>query len=200
LFGLDQLRKHRSCIDLEKNCLRILGQEIQFLAEKDLPRSARGNHHEDDIASTSNSHAPHAAISSSSSSSSSSSRSSLLSSIPTASSSSPSRTAPTSPLPPAQPRHSAVSSLQPSTLGTAQPFASVLQSAQPTPASIAPVVPGPASQQPETTSGGASGNDRSIRTLMELGFQRGEVIRALTLHNGNEELAASFLFNQQFGL
>ena len=39
-----------------------------------------------------------------------------------------------------------------------------------------------------------------MRTLVELGFSRAEAIRALTMHNGNEELAAAFLFNQQYGM
>ncbi|KAJ3351318.1 DNA damage-inducible protein 1 [Kappamyces sp. JEL0680] len=33
LFGLDMLKRHLACIDLEKNCLRINNEEIPFLAE-----------------------------------------------------------------------------------------------------------------------------------------------------------------------
>ncbi|KAJ9113927.1 DNA damage-inducible protein 1 [Naganishia cerealis] len=42
LFGLDMLKRHQACIDLEKNCLRIQGREIPFLPEHELPSKARG--------------------------------------------------------------------------------------------------------------------------------------------------------------
>ena len=41
LFGLDMLKAHQACIDLEKNVLRIQGREVQFLAEHALPANAR---------------------------------------------------------------------------------------------------------------------------------------------------------------
>lgn len=41
LFGLDMLKAHQACIDLEKNCLRIQGREVQFLSEHELPEKAR---------------------------------------------------------------------------------------------------------------------------------------------------------------
>ena len=41
LFGLDMLKAHQACIDLEKNCLRIQGREIPFLSEHELPAKAR---------------------------------------------------------------------------------------------------------------------------------------------------------------
>ncbi|KZT42950.1 hypothetical protein SISSUDRAFT_798445 [Sistotremastrum suecicum HHB10207 ss-3] len=41
LFGLDMLKAHQACIDLEKGCLRIQGREIKFLAEHELPAKAR---------------------------------------------------------------------------------------------------------------------------------------------------------------
>ncbi|KAG8883450.1 DNA damage-inducible protein 1 [Tulasnella sp. 331] len=40
LFGLDMLKAHQACIDLEKNVLRIRGREVPFLPEHELPRSA----------------------------------------------------------------------------------------------------------------------------------------------------------------
>lgn len=40
-MGLDMLKSHRACIDLERNCLRIQGQEIPFLPEHELPEKAR---------------------------------------------------------------------------------------------------------------------------------------------------------------
>lgn len=41
LFGLDMLKAHQACIDLEKDCLRIQGREVRFLAEHELPEKAR---------------------------------------------------------------------------------------------------------------------------------------------------------------
>lgn len=41
LFGLDMLKRHQACIDLEKNCLRIQGREVRFLSEHELPAKAR---------------------------------------------------------------------------------------------------------------------------------------------------------------
>jgi DNA damage-inducible protein 1 len=35
------LKSHRACVDLDKNCLRIGGQEIPFLAEHELPEKAK---------------------------------------------------------------------------------------------------------------------------------------------------------------
>lgn len=47
LFGLDMLKAHQACIDLEKNVLRIRGREVRFLAEHELPAKARGEGLED---------------------------------------------------------------------------------------------------------------------------------------------------------
>lgn len=41
LFGLDMLKAHQACIDLEKGVLRIQGREVKFLAEHELPEKAR---------------------------------------------------------------------------------------------------------------------------------------------------------------
>jgi len=41
LLGLDMLKGHRACIDLEKNVLRIQGREVSFLSEHELPERAR---------------------------------------------------------------------------------------------------------------------------------------------------------------
>jgi DNA damage-inducible protein 1 len=41
LLGLDMLKAHQACIDLEKNVLRIQGREVSFLPEHELPEKAR---------------------------------------------------------------------------------------------------------------------------------------------------------------
>jgi len=41
LFGLDMLKAHQACIDLEKNVLRIQGREVRFLPEHELPEKSR---------------------------------------------------------------------------------------------------------------------------------------------------------------
>lgn len=41
LLGLDMLKAHQACIDLEKNVLRIQGREVHFLSEHELPEKAR---------------------------------------------------------------------------------------------------------------------------------------------------------------
>lgn len=41
LFGLDMLKAHQACIDLEKGVLRIRGREVRFLAEHELPEKAK---------------------------------------------------------------------------------------------------------------------------------------------------------------
>lgn len=41
LLGLDMLKAHQACIDLEKSVLRIQGREVSFLSEHELPEKAR---------------------------------------------------------------------------------------------------------------------------------------------------------------
>jgi len=41
LLGLDMLKAHQACIDLQKNVLRIQGREVKFLSEHELPEKAR---------------------------------------------------------------------------------------------------------------------------------------------------------------
>ena len=41
LLGLDMLKAHQACIDLERNVLRIQSREVRFLPEHELPDQAR---------------------------------------------------------------------------------------------------------------------------------------------------------------
>ncbi|KIX02227.1 uncharacterized protein Z518_08166 [Rhinocladiella mackenziei CBS 650.93] len=38
LLGLDMLKRHQMCIDLQKNCLRVQNDEIPFLPESEIPK------------------------------------------------------------------------------------------------------------------------------------------------------------------
>ncbi|CAG8466731.1 13521_t:CDS:10 [Funneliformis mosseae] len=83
LFGLDMLKRHQACIDLQKNALIINGKEIRFLAEHELPESARMEMDE------SEEHIPHNLASSSASNTESPSISSSTIVNPPSSNSSP---------------------------------------------------------------------------------------------------------------
>jgi DNA damage-inducible protein 1 len=182
LLGLDQLRKHRASIDLEKNCLRILGQDIQFLAEKDLAPSARGFGEEKEAERR-------------------------RPSVPAPLSPLPPQPARPTPVAQLQP-----TTLPPGPAGATGVVGGQLGAASARAPINLPAVPisaAPRAMEVDAGGGGAGGaggagssagsSEAKVRTLMELGFSRSEAERALQLNGGNEERAASFLFAQQFG-
>ena len=58
LLGLDMLKGHRACIDLEKNVLRIQGREVSFLSEHELPERAKDSKEFADLLETTAGPAP----------------------------------------------------------------------------------------------------------------------------------------------
>ncbi|CCF56528.1 hypothetical protein KAFR_0B02300 [Kazachstania africana CBS 2517] len=129
LIGLDMLKRHQACIDLEKNVLRIAGVETKFLGEADIPK--------DFESATTN----------------------TLKSTESAS------------------ETSGTSATKTRQINAPQPGAVATPSTVPTSSH--------ANTYPENT----------IKQLMDLGFSRNEVIKALDATGGNADFAASFLFN-----
>ena len=58
LLGLDMLKAHQACIDLQKGVLRIKGREVSFLSEHELPEKARDPQERADISGGSRSVPP----------------------------------------------------------------------------------------------------------------------------------------------
>ncbi|SCV72684.1 BQ2448_4221 [Microbotryum intermedium] len=73
LFGLDMLKRHQACIDLQKDALVIQGREIRFLSEHELPNSFQNGPLGEELAGTSQSSSTPAIGSGSASAASSSS-------------------------------------------------------------------------------------------------------------------------------
>ncbi|KAG0201917.1 DNA damage-inducible protein 1 [Mortierella sp. GBA30] len=166
LFGLDMLKRHQACIDLQKDCLVINGTEIRFLSEHELPNSAKENAEltPEEQAMIGNSEKASALNSSSSSSSTAGAVTSASAAPSGGSTASDTNSAPAGA--PSQ--------------ATVTP---VPVPAQATTTTIAPAA-APAGTYPE----------EHIQTLMGLGASRAEVIAALDAAGGNVDFAASFLF------
>eukprot|EP00002_Diphylleia_rotans_P010540 TRINITY_DN2101_c0_g1_i2.p1 TRINITY_DN2101_c0_g1~~TRINITY_DN2101_c0_g1_i2.p1 ORF type:complete len:454 (+),score=109.63 TRINITY_DN2101_c0_g1_i2:31-1362(+) len=98
---------------------------------------------------------------------------------------------------------SAPSQAQPASQPTLSSSTIAQSPARPTAQAANPSPWMPASQHSQPQSSPALGPSRSspsvneahVKTLMDLGFSRAEVLRALQLANGNVELAASFLYS-----
>jgi DNA damage-inducible protein 1 len=207
LLGLDQLKNHQACIDLQKNVLRIAGEDIPFLAEKDLIRKGREFEDESSAASASsagsssaapsasNIHTPlnssganvthpsHSVPSSQGSVATAANRpaGALSASIP------PPGHSP-SPLPPTSHNAAAVAAAQ-------RRAAEANTSSTPN-VSRTPTTQNTATSAPLAPNASASFPESVIETLTGLGFSRADSIRALTLAGGNAEMAAGYLFSQ----
>jgi len=210
LLGLDQLKNHQACIDLQKGVLRIAGEELPFLSEKDLTH--KGREFED---------AP-AAAGSAASSASSAAAAGASSRAPAASSAAsaplnssghnvarPSAAVPSSQGSVAAAAHRPAGALtasvpppghSPSPLPPAANAAAVAAAQRRAAESAAPA-PSAAAAGPRAAAAPASGAtapssfpESVIETLTDLGFSRAESIQALTQCNGNADLAAGLLF------
>jgi DNA damage-inducible protein 1 len=174
LFGLDQLKKHQASIDLKDNVLRIGEEAIQFMHEKDLPAHAKDGF-EDEKANNNTANNNNKPITSTS---------------PPTTTNNTNR----SPVQPPQ-------STRPTTTTTSIPANSRLLQPQNPSTSSSPAASAAArrdsSQMSVDSRPGFS--EEKLKKITDLGFSRQEAIQALSLCQGNEEAAASYLFGQQMG-
>lgn len=190
LFGLDQLKRHQASIDLKDNCLRIHGQSIPFLSEKDLPQHIRKEDSGGD-----ESKQPSSSLSSGSG----------LQTQPR-----PTTTA--QPRPSPGPSPSPPTSASPPVSRPAAPVATSAHSPAPGPAAAGvPSQPRGAAPAPGDAAAAALGHllsglqarpqfpEDKIQRITALGFTRQQVLEALAVCGGNEDMAASLLFQQQLG-
>jgi len=227
LLGLDQLKNHRAIIDLARGVLQFAGEELPFLAEKDIPKRGRIDGDDSEMGqstSSSSSSSSAAAAGAAAASSSAAAKPAAASSTPSTSTSAAAGQAPlstsghnlaqpTQGVPSSQgavataahrpagalsasvppPGHSP-SPLPPASSANAAAVAAAQQRAQGQATPVSAVQP----QQPARAppAGGAAFSESSIEQLTQLGFTRAESIQALTVCNGNVDLAAGYLFSQ----
>jgi len=197
LLGLDQLRRHQCCIDLGKNVLRIEGEDIPFLAEKDIPKSLTEGS------------SPRVG---SSPKQSESGQSAGVSGVPSAGTSAQ----PAGGIPANVSSSSFVnpsSNPQPTNPSSAPTMASIPPASNPqpqAPPSGSGTLPGtgpalnlsglgmaPAGAQPprgSQTARPVSFPQEHVKQLMDLGFSEQQAVRALTQARGNVDVAAAILF------
>ncbi|CAE7230926.1 unnamed protein product [Rhizoctonia solani] len=164
LFGLDMLKAHQACIDLEKNVLRIQGREVKFLSEHELPDKARHD------------------VSAELEGSKSQTPSTSTPAPATQPSSSSATPAPTQRFPGAG-----------STLGSA-PISRPAPSPGPNPNPNPNPNPGHARPAAQPRVAPPSFPEEHITKLQEFGATREEAIRLLQMSGGNLDVAASLMF------
>jgi len=202
LFGLDQLRKHQATIDLKDNVLRLQGEAIPFLAEKDLPTHLRAEERGSDSGSSGSAPAKAptpvpAKTSSSPAPSASPARAPTSTPAPVASNNT-ARPSP-SPSPPPASSPPVVRTPPPSIppVPASPPVAAPTGTTTAVRSSPAPTAP--AKQATSSSAGGANIREADITTLINMGYARQQAIQTLQMFGGNVELAASFLFEKSGG-
>ncbi|SCZ92699.1 BZ3500_MvSof-1268-A1-R1_Chr5-2g08117 [Microbotryum saponariae] len=169
LFGLDMLKRHQACIDLQKDALVIQGREIRFLSEHELPNGFENGPMGDEPAGTSQSLSTPAVGSGLGSASAPTASTSSFPGSGQALGAPPNRAAPLT-----GPSSSSSSSFVPSS--------------GPTSTSTSTTTPQPPSKHFED----------KISNLVALGVSRPEAIKLLDLTNGHVEQAAGLLFSGDF--
>ena len=166
LIGLDMLKRHQACVDLRRNVLKIADIETQFLGEADIPKEfdSRDNSTGGTGIGPGPGQQPN--------------ESGNLSSIPL-----PQFTGsiPLGPSNPIQKRSTSSMGFQPRLPGAAAAAAAAARNSS---SSSSPVDNHSFRTYPENV----------VKQLMDLGFSRTEVIKALDLTGGNADYAASLLF------
>ncbi|KDE05753.1 hypothetical protein MVLG_03845 [Microbotryum lychnidis-dioicae p1A1 Lamole] len=168
LFGLDMLKRHQACIDLQKDALVIQGREIRFLSEHELPNSFENGPIGDEPAGTSQSLSAPAVGSGPGSASAPTASTSAFPGSGQALGAPPNRAAPLA--------------------GPSTSSSSFAPSSGPASHSTSTTTPQPPSKHSED----------KIFNLVALGVSRPEAIKLLDLTNGHVEQAAGLLFSGDF--
>ncbi|SGY66837.1 BQ5605_C004g02711 [Microbotryum silenes-dioicae] len=168
LFGLDMLKRHQACIDLQKDALVIQGREIRFLSEHELPNSFENGPIGDEPAGTSQSLSAPAVGSGPGSASAPTASTSAFPGSGQALGAPPNRAAPLA--------------------GPSTSSSSFAPSSGPASHSTSTTTPQPPSKHSED----------KISNLVALGVSRPEAIKLLDLTNGHVEQAAGLLFSGDF--
>ncbi|DBB00046.1 TPA: DNA damage-inducible protein 1 [Trebouxia sp. C0004] len=174
LFGLDMLRRYQCSIDLHKNVLRfgsISNAELPFLAEHELPAKLRRESSDVAAEGVGKGSAPGPAT------------------LPNGSGAPGGVTTVLNPTPASAPQRAAAAVAAAKAAGAASPSGTAQ------PSSTAPS----ASAQPTASNPAGNIQGEAVQRLMGLGFGKQECQQALQMCNGNEDQAASFLFESSMG-